>query len=1772
MSDHIDIDGKKYISAKKGAELTGYTTDYIGQLARGGKVATTLVGRARYVDEDDLLAHYTGKRLGNGGATVSKRNLVGDMVSILPEEGEESQDIQANTQSGTAILSPFQFTDFAHKAGAAILALVLAGGAYTFVRIPSYAKEAYQDNAQVLGDALGIFTDGTHAVVLVTRAHYAGAAKTFANDFKNTSRTMALVSSSLGDTITLGHARDNLASTGATIGAALDELLSLNDAVREKIRMGANGAYTAIRTQAEQFSLQVFSSAQVWQDTIRATRDTTRVTVSGITQEIVLTGRNIKSALVDGVRTLARVPKQISYLTYATIHSGAEHVSKYGSEIARSGTALVRESLPHVRTNTAGTDEEKMLAPIPAIEAPTIALWESEIENKVPKAPTFIEPPESSKEQNMATSHFFENIYTAGTIAFESVQEGVVKTGDLVTQFIEGAGEDIGGMLFSGLQVPRKAGGTLLALGAWWDKSAGEEYVAVSGGWNEWKNIVEGGLAKWHHIIARTGDTVGSAFVSISQSPGQTTRALAALNNWWNEKVDAHLASAIGGWHEWNDIVFGALATWHGALAHAGDTIGGALFNEAHAVRGSVAFVPGLFGNINDARLHALGASFEAGYSSRSRVMRFALGTYCRFSIIVDPDGYFEACAPEVLRDSEADSATTTNTEEAKIENPAITQQVIIREPTERVIERVVTPASLVASAGVTQEDLQSALDGLNNSLRTEIYRVSGSSNGAPYVPSVSNFSPIALSNNIDQLSGVTLTNVTFSGSVSGLSLDYLPLSGGTLTGALTGTNATFSGTLAVTASTTFNGIEYLFPSADGANTQVLTTNGAGGLSWSTVASGGSQGSFSWLPGAIYNSTTTDQILLGASSTTTTSKLEVIGDGYFSSTLSVASTSPWGLLSVNPNGISGPAFVVGSSTATSFVVDNAGNVVVGNSATKSSSHLFSVRDSTGASVAGFTVNNNATKLELNTNNDNWVNSFISANVATALDIGTSNNYPIRFCVNQVNDACDTSTSLIITTSNNIGIGTTSPYAKLSVVGPVVAEYFHATSTTATSTFVGAVGIGTTSPWGLLSVNPNGISGPAFVVGSSTATNFIVDNAGNVGIGTTNPSVALEVSGVIRGNNGNSDIVLQDGAGNQAFRSVNATGWLDSQAAQFFQIGGSGAGAAFTAGSGSVFSRLQLTSSATQFNTAQYVNTPAPIGIFEILEDSSVFFSVLSGGNVGIGTTSPYAKLSVVGPVVAEYFHATSSATSTIGGKLVLGVTAGVHPSNSPTLQFGDGDTGIHEVIDDQLTFVTGGAARFDILSTGVARFSGDIQLLQQGFIGISGSTRFNYGAGNGITAYGDGGAFANLNNTNSYFTSNLGIGTTSPYAKLSVVGPVVAEYFHATSTTATSTFAGAVGIGTTSPWRTFSVTGTVSLSSSLTTGTTGNYLCINTSTYDVTSGTTCSASSARFKENIENLAYGLDAVRNLRPVTFNYKKEVNPDTSLRIGFIAEEVVSVVPEVVTLDKDGNPEGVAYDNLVPVLVNALQEIDARLAALESGGGGVSQSGGDTLSSLRGWGIWIGEHVASFKDVIVARLTVGSRGAPAGITLYDETTGEPYCVMVSDGVLVNRSGACADLESGLDTLKSETSNNENADTVPPVITILGNNPAEVEIGASYVDLGATALDDVDGERFIDTLGDVVDTSTDGTHIVTYTARDVAGNTATGTRTVIVGTGEVVEESEPEPEPVATSTPQTSNTTPPVATTTPQTPTGSVGATPTATTTATSTTTPTGTTTPSQ
>lgn len=91
-------------------------------------------------------------------------------------------------------------------------------------------------------------------------------------------------------------------------------------------------------------------------------------------------------------------------------------------------------------------------------------------------------------------------------------------------------------------------------------------------------------------------------------------------------------------------------------------------------------------------------------------------------------------------------------------------------------------------------------------------------------------------------------------------------------------------------------------------------------------------------------------------------------------------------------------------------------------------------------------------------------------------------------------------------------------------------------------------------------------------------------------------------------------------------------------------------------------------------------------------------------------------------------------------------------------------------------------------------------------------------------------------------------------------------------------------------------------------------------------------SDARSKRDIATGAYGLDAVLRLRPVSFAWIDR--PDASMHLGFIAQEVRDVVPEVVDVATDeAGTLSVRSLELLPVIVRAIQEQELRLATVES-----------------------------------------------------------------------------------------------------------------------------------------------------------------------------------------------------------------------------------------------
>jgi len=259
------------------------------------------------------------------------------------------------------------------------------------------------------------------------------------------------------------------------------------------------------------------------------------------------------------------------------------------------------------------------------------------------------------------------------------------------------------------------------------------------------------------------------------------------------------------------------------------------------------------------------------------------------------------------------------------------------------------------------------------------------------------------------------------------------------------------------------------------------------------------------------------------------------------------------------------------------------------------------------------------------------------------------------------------------------------------------------------------------------------------------------------------------------------------------------------------------------------------------------------------------------GNVGIGTTSPTAKLHIAG-------FSTGS-----GLKINYGNSVGTI---------------------EAVNFIANGGANGVIGMQMVSAGVGDL------WLGGSG--------GRSLTLYRDG---------------NVGIGTTSPASKLDVNGDIAVKgtsvfnlnsaaltigdiagtdsVTNLTLTTAggsTEVFlddSGNVGINDTTPSYALDVTGTIRAT-----------------------GDVIAYSDARVKENVETIPNALDKVKAMRGVGYNKIGEEKRS----IGVIAQEMLDVIPEVVHTDDQGM-HSVAYGNLVGVLIEAMKEQQQQIDELKA-----------------------------------------------------------------------------------------------------------------------------------------------------------------------------------------------------------------------------------------------
>ena len=141
----------------------------------------------------------------------------------------------------------------------------------------------------------------------------------------------------------------------------------------------------------------------------------------------------------------------------------------------------------------------------------------------------------------------------------------------------------------------------------------------------------------------------------------------------------------------------------------------------------------------------------------------------------------------------------------------------------------------------------------------------------------------------------------------------------------------------------------------------------------------------------------------------------------------------------------------------------------------------------------------------------------------------------------------------------------------------------------------------------------------------------------------------------------------------------------------------------------------------------------------------------------------------------------------------------------------------------------------------------------------------------------------------------------------------------------------------------------------------------------------------------------------------------------------------------------------------------------------------------------------------------ISVGDSYTDAGATAMDNVDGVLTPVM-SGSVNTAVAGTYTITWTATDALGNVGTVNRTVivqdatqDTVPPVVTLNGDNPMYLFEGTPFTDPGATATDDVDGSVNV-TVSGTVDANKAGTYTLTYSATDAAGNVGRASRTVNV------------------------------------------------------------------
>lgn len=285
-----------------------------------------------------------------------------------------------------------------------------------------------------------------------------------------------------------------------------------------------------------------------------------------------------------------------------------------------------------------------------------------------------------------------------------------------------------------------------------------------------------------------------------------------------------------------------------------------------------------------------------------------------------------------------------------------------------------------------------------------------------------------------------------------------------------------------------------------------------------------------------------------------------------------------------------------------------------------------------------------------------------------------------------------------------------------------------------------------------------------------------------------------------------------------------------------------------------------------------------------LVDISVEGELHVSGRLGIGTSEPTTSLHVAGGIRAR------------------GGAPGIGGNNNNGYAFsgnsGDNDSGMFSMGDGQVSLYTNGQERFRVNSdgnVGIGRNSVGYRLdVFRGAVdgNVAGFTSSN--------SFGSIVAIANTD-TGGHNYSFISTGSTGPGGAGNLV---IRDVTAGGNDRLILSDTGNVGIGTMTPSQRLHVAGNI-----------------------CATGTIGVCSDARFKEHVEPVSGALEKVDRLRGVAFDWKREAFPDHQFaedrQLGFIAQEVVEVLPQVVSRGEDGYLS-VDYGRLTPLLVEAIKEL--------------------------------------------------------------------------------------------------------------------------------------------------------------------------------------------------------------------------------------------------------